>query len=141
SHFLVPSKTKSQLPKKSLWYICSKRASALRAGAFQCERRLRDVLTIAKMHGESVAYYESTVDEHQDENLGPDGYYSEDGTKPAEAWVNARTDAQAAAVAEALGVAEGEQIRGEHVRAWFNKAIAPSGVKLGRAPKGSGVPG
>jgi len=27
------------------------------------------------------------------------------------------------------------------VREWFNKAIAPSGVKLGRAPKGSGVPG
>ena len=94
------------------------------------------MLTIAKMHGESVAYYESTVDEDQDENLGPDGYYSEDGTKPAEAWVNARTDTEAAAVAEALGVAEGEQIRGEHVRAWFNKAIAPSGVKLGRAPKG-----
>lgn len=56
------------------------------------------MLTIAKMHGESVAYYESTVDEDQDENLGPDGYYSEDGTKPAEAWINARTDAQAAAV-------------------------------------------
>ena len=99
------------------------------------------MLTIAKMHGESVAYYESTVEEDKDENLGPDGYYSEDGTKPAEAWVNARTDAQAAAVAEALGVAEGEQILGENVRAWFNKAIAPSGVKLGRAPKESGVPG
>lgn len=99
------------------------------------------MLTIAKMHGESVAYYESTVDEGQYENLGPDGYYSEDGTKPAEAWVSARTDAQAAAVAEALGVGEGEQIRGERVRAWFNKAIAPSGVKLGRAPKESGVPG
>ncbi|ART20189.1 hypothetical protein CBE89_00700 [Corynebacterium striatum] len=99
------------------------------------------MLTIAKMHGESVAYYESTVDEDHGENLGPDGYYSEDGTKPAEAWVNARTDAQAVVVAEALGVAEGEQVRGENVRAWFNKAIAPSGVKLGRAPKESGVPG
>ncbi|MDT9408118.1 hypothetical protein [Corynebacterium rouxii] len=36
------------------------------------------MLTIAKMHGESVAYYESTVGEDPDENLGPDGYYSED---------------------------------------------------------------
>ncbi|MBG9244727.1 hypothetical protein [Corynebacterium belfantii] len=51
------------------------------------------MLTIAKLHGDSVAYYESTVDQNSVENsaaLGSDGYYSEDGTKPAQAWVVAR---------------------------------------------------
>lgn len=44
------------------------------------------MLTIAKLHGESVAYYESTVDQNSAQNasgVGPDSYYSEDGTKPA----------------------------------------------------------
>src|SRR5699024_5782672 len=63
------------------------------------ERRLRDVLTIAKMHGETIAYYESSVDQHQNETHGPNGNYPKDRTKTAEAWVNARTAAQAAAVA------------------------------------------
>ncbi|MCF4007769.1 relaxase domain-containing protein [Corynebacterium uropygiale] len=99
------------------------------------------MLTIAKMHGESVAYYESTVDEGQEPNLGPDGYYSEDGRRPAEAWIVARSDEQAAAVSEFLGVKNGARVDGKHVRDWFNQALAPNGTKLGRAPKSSGVPG
>jgi len=43
------------------------------------------VLTIARMNAHSVAYYQSTVAENQ----GPDSYYSEDGTKPAEVWIKA----------------------------------------------------
>ena len=61
------------------------------------------MLTIAKMHGESVSYYESTVIKDQEQNLGPDGYYSEDGTRPVGAWTAARTDEQAVAASEALG--------------------------------------
>lgn len=99
------------------------------------------MLTIAKMHGESVTYYESTVAKDQEQNLGPDRYYSEDGTRPAGAWIAARTDEQVAAVSEALGVDNGARVDGKDVRDWFNKALAPNGTKLGRAPKASGVPG
>lgn len=102
------------------------------------------MLTIAKLHGDSVAYYESTVDQNSAENspaLGPDGYYSEDGTRPAQAWVAARDRAKSERVCAQLGVEVGAEVRGDAVRNWFNKALAPSGVKLGRAPKASGVPG
>ncbi|WP_143111765.1 hypothetical protein, partial [Corynebacterium sp. NML130628] len=44
-----------------------------------------EMLTIAKLHGESVAYYESTVSTEEERASGPDAYYSEDGTKPATA--------------------------------------------------------
>lgn len=102
------------------------------------------MLTIAKLHGESVAYYESTVDQNSAQNasgVGPDSYYSEDGTKPARAWIAARSRAQSERVSTALGVEIDAEIRGESVRDWFNKALAPSGEKLGRAPKSTGVPG
>lgn len=102
------------------------------------------MLTIAKLHGESVAYYESTVDQNSAQNasgVGPDSYYSEDGTKPARAWIAARSRAQSERVSAALGVEIDAEIRGESVRDWFNKALAPSGEKLGRAPKSTGVPG
>ena len=99
------------------------------------------MLTIAKMHGDSVAYYESTVTTSDDKVSSPDNYYSEDGTQPATAWIQARTEAQASAVATALGVKNGAQVDGADVGQWFNHAIAPSGHKLGRAPKSSGVPG
>ena len=95
------------------------------------------MLTIAKLHGESVAYYESTVDQNSAQNasgVGPDSYYSEDGTKPARAWIAARSRAQSERVSAALGVEIDAEIRGESVRDWFNKALAPSGEKLGRAP-------
>ena len=49
-------------------------------------REVTAVLTIARMHTESVAYYESTVHSERAQNRGPDAYYSEDGTRPAEAW-------------------------------------------------------
>ncbi|WP_246825150.1 hypothetical protein [Corynebacterium sp. HMSC034B08] len=42
------------------------------------------MLTIAKLHGESVVYYESTVGNEPGQTApesGPDSYYSEDGTK------------------------------------------------------------
>nr|WP_010991838.1 MobF family relaxase [Corynebacterium glutamicum]CAD12223.1 TraA protein [Corynebacterium glutamicum] len=99
------------------------------------------MLTIAKMHGESVAYYESTVTTFDDKISSPDDYYSEDGTQPATAWIQARTEAQATTVATALGVKNGAQVDGADVGQWFNHALAPSGHKLGRAPKNSGVPG
>lgn len=99
------------------------------------------MLTIAKMHCESVAYYESTVAENLGQDRGPDEYYSEDGTRPAEAWIVARTDEKSAIVAQALGVVTGTCVDGANVRDWFNKALAPSGQRLGRAPKASGVPG
>lgn len=99
------------------------------------------MLTIAKLHGESVAYYESTVSTEAEHANGPDAYYSEDGTKPATAWILARSGAQVRAVSDALGVEVGAVVDGDRVRDWFNKAVAPSGEKLGRAPKQSGVPG
>ena len=99
------------------------------------------MLTIAKMHGESVAYYESTVATSDDKISSPDDYYSEDGTQPATAWIQARTQAQATTVATALGIKNGAQVKGADVGQWFNHALAPSGHKLGRAPKSSGVPG
>ena len=95
------------------------------------------MLTIAKLHRESVAYYESTVDE----NRGPDSYYSEDGTKPARAWIAARSGVHSERVSAALGVETDAEVCGDSVRGWFNRALAPSGEKLGRAPKSSGVPG
>ena len=92
------------------------------------------MLTIAKMHGESVAYYESTVDAQRAGSSGPDAYYSEDGSSPARVWASARSGEKAVAVVRALGVELGAEIEGESVRKWFNKALAPSGEKLGRAP-------
>ncbi|OKX89793.1 relaxase domain-containing protein, partial [Corynebacterium glutamicum] len=89
------------------------------------------MLTIAKMHGESVAYYESTVTTSDDKISSPDDYYSEDGTQPATAWIQARTEAQATTVATALGVQNGAQVDGDDVGQWFNHAIAPNGHKLG----------
>src|SRR5699024_10010393 len=47
------------------------------------EGRCFAVLTLAKLHSDSVAYYESTVDK----TSGVDGYYSEDGRQPAKAWM------------------------------------------------------
>lgn len=99
------------------------------------------MLTIARMHSESVAYYESTVDSERAQNRGPDAYYSEDGTRPAEAWIVARTNEKQAAVAEFLGIGPGAELGGETVQKWFNRALAPGGNKLGRRPGASGVPG
>lgn len=83
------------------------------------------MLTIAKLHGESVAYYESTVGNELGQTAsesGPDSYYSEDGTKPARAWIAARSRAQSERVSVRLGVEIGAEIRGDSVRDWFNKA-------------------
>lgn len=99
------------------------------------------MLTIARMHSESVAYYESTVDSERAQNLGPDAYYSEDGTRPAEAWIVARTEQKQAAVAEFLGTEPGTELGGDVVQKWFNRALSPSGNKLGRRPGERGVPG
>lgn len=111
------------------------------------------MLTIAKLHSESVAYYESTVDPEKaiaasgseatsgDTPVGPDGYYSEDGTAPATAWINGVDTTQSVALAEFLGVSSGEQIDGAAVRGWFNRMRAPSGAKLGRKPGPTTLPG
>ena len=126
-----------------LWYIGSKLATfspPLSWGLCQ-EWEVTAVLTIARMHTESVAYYESTVHSERAQNRGPDAYYSEDGTRPAEAWIVARSERQQAAVAEFLGTEVGVEVDGEVVQKWFNRALAPSGNKLGRRPGASGVPG
>lgn len=111
------------------------------------------VLTIAKLHSESVAYYESTVAPEKavaasgseatsgNTPVGPDGYYSEDGTAPATAWINGVDTTQSVALAEFLGVSSGEQIDGASVRGWFNRMRAPSGAKLGRKPGPTTLPG
>ncbi|WP_312802036.1 MobF family relaxase [Corynebacterium variabile] len=111
------------------------------------------MLTIAKLHSESVAYYESTVDPEKavaasgseaaagDTPAGPDGYYSEDGTAPATAWINGVDATQSVALAKFLGVRSGEQLDGAAVRGWFNRMRAPSGAKLGRKPGPTTLPG
>ncbi|WCZ35909.1 Multifunctional conjugation protein TraI [Corynebacterium heidelbergense] len=95
------------------------------------------MLTVAKLHAESVAYYESTVDV----SGGVDGYYSEDGRQPARAWVTGESAGAVDAISGQLGVEPGMVVDGAGVRSWFNGAVGPSGVKLGRAPGSRGVPG
>ncbi|WP_410764720.1 MobF family relaxase (plasmid) [Corynebacterium rhinophilum] len=92
------------------------------------------MLTIAKMGAHSVTYYQSTVDE----NRGPDSYYSEDGKQPASAWLRGEKVAEVSAF---LGAENGAVVSGKTVEYWFNKAVAPSGVKLGKALGDKGVPG
>lgn len=92
------------------------------------------MLTIAKMHSQSVAYYESTVDDAP----SPDGYYSEAGSAPAQAWVKGEN---AAGYARLLGVEQGQILNGGEVASWFNKVTSPKGDKLGRALRADGVPG
>lgn len=92
------------------------------------------MLTIAKMGVHSVAYYQSTVDE----NRGPDSYYSEDGKQPASVWVRGENVAEVSAF---LGTNNGAVASGKAVDDWFNKAVAPSGERLGKALGDKGVPG
>ena len=96
------------------------------------------MLTIARMHSESVAYYESTVDGESGHTRGPDGYYSEDGSVPARVFVASRTSTQHAVLESFLGVEHGAFLDGEAVQKWFNKTTAPSGQRLGRRLKKSG---
>lgn len=103
------------------------------------------MLTIAKLHSESVAYYESTFDPEKataasgseaasgDTPAGPDGYYSEDGTAPATAWINGVDAAQSVALSEFLGVDSGEQLDGAAVRGWFNRMRCRARIPVGRA--------
>ncbi|KAA8719787.1 MobF family relaxase [Corynebacterium phocae] len=95
------------------------------------------MLTIAKMGAHSVAYYESTVEGEP----GADSYYSEAGSSPGRAWVVASTRESFAEVSKRLGVVSGEFLRGGAVQDWFNKVVAPSGERLGRAPGEKSVPG
>lgn len=90
------------------------------------------------LHADSVAYYESTV---TDVKPGIDGYYSEDGTAPASAWTIGRSEADMTAVAQALGVESGQRLGEAQVRGWFNRSVAPSGLKLGRRLGSRGRPG
>lgn len=80
------------------------------------------VLTIAKMHSQSVAYYESTVDE----SPSPHGYYSESGTAPAQAWIKGEN---AEAYAQLLGVEQGGVLDSGQVKNWFNNVTSPKGDK------------
>lgn len=103
-----------------------------------CRRRCAGaLLTLSKLHADSVAYYESTVDE----SSGMDVYYSEDGRQPARAWMVGESVADVREIEAACGVVVGETVEGDAVRNWFNNAVAPSGESLGRAPGSRGVPG
>lgn len=95
------------------------------------------VLTIAKMGAHSVAYYQSTVDE----DTPVESYYSENGSSPATAWLRGDGPAAVENMEQYLGVEDGQRMDGRVVAGWFNKALAPSGVRLGRAPRHDGVPG
>lgn len=92
------------------------------------------MLTIAKMGAHSVAYYQSTVDE----NRGSDSYYSEDGKQPASVWLRGEKLSEVSAF---LGAEDGAIVSGKTVEDWFNKAVAPSGARLGNAPRKDSVPG
>lgn len=92
------------------------------------------MLTIAKMGAHSVAYYQSTVDE----NRGPVSYYSEDGKQPASVWLRGEKLSEVSAF---LGTTNGAVASGKTVDDWFNKAVAPSGERLGKALGDKGVPG
>lgn len=95
------------------------------------------MLTLAKLHADSVAYYESTVDSQ----AGIEGYYSEDGRQPARAWVAGATDSAVAVMETDLGVSAGSVVDGKDVRRWFNEAVAPSGSKLAPRVKNNSVLG
>lgn len=95
------------------------------------------MLTLAKLHSESVAYYESTVDN----GGGVESYYSEDGRQPARAWV-VSVLADAEPVLERIyGVKSGQVVVGKDVSRWFYHGEAPGGERLGRAPGSRGLPG
>ena len=95
------------------------------------------MLTLAKLHADSVAYYESTVDSQ----AGIEGYYSEDGRQPARAWIAGATDSAVAVMETDLGVSAGSVVDGKDVRRWFNEAVAPSGSKLAPRVKSNSVLG
>lgn len=95
------------------------------------------MLTLSKLHADSVAYYESTVDE----SSGLDAYYSEDGRQSARAWMVGESVEDVREIGAACGVVVGETVEGGAVRNWFNNAVAPNGESLGRAPGSRGVPG
>ena len=95
------------------------------------------MLTLSKLHSESVAYYESTVDESR----GVEAYYSEDGRQPARAWVVSVVPEAEPLLERTYGVKNGQAVEGKDVTRWFYNAQAPSGVTLGRVPGDRGVPG
>ena len=119
-------------------YICSKLStSAVVEVAGRWRRCAGALLTLSKLHADSVAYYESTVGEWS----GVDAYYSEDGRQPARAWMVGESVEDVREIEAACGVVVGETVEGGAVRNWFNNAVAPSGESLGRAPGSRGVPG
>lgn len=62
------------------------------------------------------------------------------GTGP-HCWATAPTVSLLDGAVDQLGVEPGSVLTHAQVRDWFNGAIAPSGLRLGRAPGNSGVPG
>lgn len=92
------------------------------------------MLTIAKMGAHSASYYDSTVDQ----GIGPDHYYSEAGSAPAQVWIRSNRVAECAVF---LGVEQGQSLDGGQVKNWFNHTTAPSGNRLGQVMREDGVRG
>ena len=120
--------------KKTTWDICTIVLLPVRARGFGWIWEVDVVLTIAKMGAHSVSYYDSTVAE----GIGPDNYYSEAGSAPAQVWIRSDRAAECAAF---LGVEQGQTLDGDQVKNWFNHTTAPSGNRLGQVMREDGVRG
>lgn len=118
------------------WQRCCKIPNP-QASGFTWKVQVEALLTIALLHGDSVDYYESTVDE----SLGLDGYYSEQGNSPASAFVFSQNEDDFSHLESYLGVKPGQKIDGQSIRNWFNRAVAPSGRLLGSRPGTKTRPG
>ena len=78
--------------KKTTWDICTIVLLPVRSSGFGWIWEVDVVLTIAKMGAHSASYYDSTVDQ----GIGPDNYYSEAGSAPAQVWMRSNRVAECA---------------------------------------------
>ena len=120
--------------KENQWDICTIVLLPVRSRGFGWIWEVDVVLTIAKLGAHSVSYYDSTVAE----GIGPDNYYSEAGSAPAQVWIRSDRAAECAAF---LGVEQGQTLDGDQVKNWFNHTTAPSGNRLGQVMREDGVRG
>lgn len=103
------------------------------------------MLTISKLGGASIEYYESQVDQEEGRGLLDDGYYREGGDSVPEAWIASRAGQDEAAVAAAAagpGVTRGQRLEADESRAWLGECKSVDGESsLGRVPGEKSVRG